>query len=135
MINIFFQYRVQRRKRSDEQLVIKIIHIFFLNFCTVISHHSTATDCQNQHSGRYISFFIYSVHAFCLHNTTATVVKTNPCLQRKQKPWLIFLNQQFITRSARADCCSYFVTTLNRTRGKEKGKEKRKEKVYIKRNY
>ena len=68
------------------------------------------------------------MHAFCLHNTTAIAKKAEGLAN-------FFKNQQFITRSVRADRGSYFVTTLNRTRGKEKGKGKRKEKVYIKRNY
>ena len=40
----------------------------------------------------------------------------------------IYLNQQFITRSAMADRGSYFVTTLNRNKRKRKRKRKKKRK-------
>ena len=44
----------------------------------------------------------------------------------------LFLNQQFITRSARADRGSYFVTTLNRTKQKEMKKKKKQKEESIK---
>ena len=44
----------------------------------------------------------------------------------------LFLNQQFITQSAKADCSSYFITTLNRTKQKEMKKKKKQKEESIK---
>ena len=41
---------------------------------------------------------------------------------------LFFLNQQFITRDAKAGRGSYFITTLSRTKEEKNEKEKREKK-------
>ena len=55
-----------------------------------------------------------------------------PCqLAGLQRPWrttCFFLNQQFITRDAKAGRGSYFITTLSRTKEEKNEKEKREKK-------
>jgi len=66
------------------------------------------------------------------------VEKSNASKARRIKKlkahFLFFLNQQFITRSMRADRGSYFVTMYiqKETTWKRKGREERKEKKKVK---
>ena len=43
-----------------------------------------------------------------------------------------FFNQQFITQSVMADCGSYNITTLNRTKTKENKRKERERKAKVK---